>query len=180
MELAKEREEKERKDALDLLRKQLKVESEAIHLLEETEGEIQSSAVKHMLYTIVLDARKHIDICQTAIEVLEGQDVLRAEKAEILKGLQRHVELEKESIDTANKLLRNVWIRETSGLNELIKRLRDDEEEHHKTLKKLAESTFFRIDSMGFATLHDIDWLEEKYILRRHIREKYLEKKKDT
>ncbi|MDQ1280543.1 MAG: hypothetical protein QG670_1806 [Thermoproteota archaeon] len=177
--LMKEREEKEKKDALELLRTQLKVEGELIRLYDETESNIQSSAVKHILNMLAVDSRKHVDICMTAIEVLEGNDVLKPEKVEILRGMQHHVELEKESIDAANKMLKNGWIREIGGLSELIKKLRDDEIEHHRIAKKLAESAFFRIDSMGMASLHDVDWLEEKYVQRKRANE-YVEKMKGT
>lgn len=170
--------EREKKEAIEVLRKQLNVESQLVRLYGETVNELQSSAVKHMLHMIALDSMKHIDTCQTAIEVLEGQDVLKAEKAELAKGLQRHIELEEESIEVGNKLLKNPWIKDTKGLNELVKRFRDDEKEHHETLKKLSKSAFFRLDSMSLGTeLHDVDWLEERYVLRKRIREKYFEKK---
>lgn len=85
--LWKEREGKEREEVIGLLHGQLKVEGELIRLYEETEAEIHSNAVKYMLHMIAMDSRKHIDICQTALEFLEGNDVLKSEKAEILKGL---------------------------------------------------------------------------------------------
>jgi len=39
-----------------------------------------------------------IEICQAAVEVLEGQQMLLPEKEELIEGLRRHVELEKEAI----------------------------------------------------------------------------------
>lgn len=53
------------------------------------------------------------------------------EREEIIKGLQRHIELEKESINMAKKMLDNVWIRETEGVKALVDKWRRDEEEHH-------------------------------------------------
>lgn len=70
---------------------------------------------------------------------------MKPEKKELIKELQRHIELEKESIDRANKTLKNILIRENKGLCGLIKMLRKDEKEHHKTLKKLVGKEYFRI-----------------------------------
>ena len=168
-ELIKEREEKDKEEVIDLLSKQLEVERTLVRLYKETEKDIESSAVKHLLHMIQLDSRKHIDICQLVIEVLQDEDVLKEEKKEFLKGLQRHIELEKQAIDTANKILRNVWIRETKGLNELIKKWRNDEKEHHKTLKQLVSKTFFRTSPWDFQIMSS-EQLEERYKRERALR----------
>lgn len=165
--IIKEREEREKQEALDLLRTQMTVEGELVKLYERTEGEMKSSAVGHLLHMIQLDSRKHIDICQTVIEVLQGEEVLTQEKKELIEGLQRHVDLEKGSIERANKILKNVWIRETKGLEQLIKRLRDDEREHHKTLKKLTGRAFFREDPFEFGMFRDKEARYERRIKRR-------------
>lgn len=139
------KEEREKEEVIDLLRNQIAVEGELVNLYEKTVGGIENSPVKHLLHTIQLDSKKHIDICQTAIDVLQGKDVLKPEKKELTEELQRHIELEKESIDRANKMLKNVWIRENKALSELIKKLRRDEKEHHQALKNLARKEFFRV-----------------------------------
>ncbi len=173
MEHIKEREEREKEEAIDLLKKQMVVEGKLINLYEETVGSIQSRPVKHLLRMITLDSRKHVDICQVAIEVLQGEDVLSEEKDELIKGLQRHIELEKESVDRAKKILKNTWIRENKGLSELIKKLRDDEKKHHKALKKLTGKAFFRLDPNDFiAVLRDMEFLEERYKRRREFERK--------
>jgi rubrerythrin len=159
----KEREEKEKEEVIELLRKQVDVERNLVTLYKETVKDIQSSAVKHLLHMISLDSRKHIDICQLVIEVLQGEDVLKEEKGELVTGLQRHLKLENDAIESANKILRNVWIRETKALNDLIKTWRNDEKEHIKTLKKLSGKTFFRIGGHDLAALRSTEELEERY-----------------
>lgn len=165
--IIKEREEGARQEVIELLRKQMAVEGELVGLYEKTAGEINSTAVRHLLHMIQLDSRKHIDICQTVIEVLQGEEVLKQEKEELLEGLLRHVELEKESIERANKILKNVWIRETKGLSDLIKKLRNDEREHHKALQKLAGRPFFREDPFEFGMFIDKEARRESRIGRR-------------
>jgi len=53
----------------------MQVEGELVGLYERTAREISSQPVRHLLHMINMDSRKHIDICQTAIEILEGGDM---------------------------------------------------------------------------------------------------------
>lgn len=134
--------EEERKEVTDLLRMQIAVEGELVRLYEETVRNITSSPVMHLLHILRLDSRKHIEICQAAVEVLEGQQMLLPEKEELIEGLRRHVELEKEAIARTSRILDNIWISQASGLKELIEKLRNDEIGHHRMLLNLVEKRF--------------------------------------
>ncbi len=144
---------KEKAEAIRLLKEQIQVEGRLVGLYEKSHKEVENRPVRHILHMIQLDSRKHIDICQTAIEILEGKDVLKDERKELLTGVKEHVELEKGSIERADEILKNVWIRENKAIQELIKKLRDDEKRHHDTLKKLSEKTFFRLDPYDFTVI---------------------------
>jgi hypothetical protein len=99
-----------------------------------------------------------------ATNVLNGDNVLRDEKEEILRGLVQHIELEKEAFSSAKKLLDNTWIRENKGLKELVTKWRDDEKEHIEALKKLSKKTFFRISDFDQAAIFkSTDELDERY-----------------
>jgi len=142
----------------------MQVEGKLVGLYEKTHREIENRPVRHLLHMIELDSRKHIDICQTAIEILEGEDVLEDERRELLTGVREHVELEEGSIERANKILQNVWIRENKAVGELLKKLRDDEKRHHDALKKLSEKTFFRLDPQDFTVImRGTEFAEERY-----------------
>jgi len=135
---------KDKKEVIDLLRLQMAIEGEVIRLYEESVRDIKSSPVMHLLHTMRLDSRKHIEMCQATIEVLEGQPLFDVEKNELREGLNRHIELEKKAIETASRILENAWILETPGLRELMEKLRNDEIEHHQSLNTLAEKRFHR------------------------------------
>jgi rubrerythrin len=166
----RQREDRERKEAIELLQKQITVEAELVKLYKESEGEITSQAVKHLLHMIQLDSMKHIDICSIVIDVLQGEDVLMEEKKEMLTGLQRHIDLEQEALDQANQLLNNTWIDENKGLKDLIKTWRRDEKEHHRALKKLKGKTFFRRSRFDFVA-KSTEELEERYLqFEKHSR----------
>jgi rubrerythrin len=169
----KEREEGAKQEALNLLKEQLKVEGELVALYNQTAPEIENKAVMRLLEMVALDSRKHIAICQVAIEVLEGEDVLSEDKPAIIEGLQRHLELEEGAIKRANELLKNVWIRENKALSEMIKKLRDDERRHIETMRKLSEKPFFRFEPRDMtAVMRGVEFAEERYRRERDFRER--------
>ena len=169
----REREEGAKQEALDLLREQLKVEGELVALYNETAPEIENKAVMHLLEMVALDSRKHIAICQAAIEVLEGEDVLSEDKPAIIEGLQRHLELEEDAIRRADDLLKNVWIRENKALSEMIRKLRDDERRHIETMRKLSEKPFFRFEPGDLTVvMRGVEFAEERYRRERDYRER--------
>lgn len=138
-------EKRKKEEVIDLLRNQIKLEDKLVCLYENTVEYIESGPVRHFLHMIQLDSIKHMDICQIAIDVLQGEDVLKPEKQELKDQLKLHIELEEDAIERANKILKNVWIKENKALSELIKRLRKDEKEHHMMLKNLTRKDFFRV-----------------------------------
>jgi hypothetical protein len=153
--------EKEKAEVIDLLRKQMTVEGELIRLYMESADDIKSIPVRHLLRMIQLDSKKHLDICQVAIEVLQGEEMLSEEKEGLIEGLQRHIDLEKESIDRAKRILKNTWM--------------EDEKRHHKALKKLAGKRFFRLNPRDFVAV----FRDEKFIEERYKRAREFERKKE-
>jgi rubrerythrin len=154
----------EKEEAIELLRDQMRVEGKLIALYEKSHKEIENLPVRHLLHTIQLDSMKHIDICNIAIEILRGEDVLAEEKVDLIRGLEEHVELEEGSIQRAEQILDNVWIQENKAVGELIKKLRDDEKRHHETLKRLSKKTFFRLDPRDFGVImRGTEFAEERY-----------------
>jgi hypothetical protein len=113
---------------------------------------------------IQLDSQKHVDICQLVIDLLNWEDLLKEEKQEFVRGLKRHIELEGTAISRANELLKNDWIRQNQGLEWLIKKWRDDEREHHRSMLKLADKRIFRMDPLdAIAALKGTEFVEERY-----------------
>jgi len=166
-------EEKERQKIIDLLREQMKIEGRLVALYENSAKELTSTPVRHLFHMINLDSRKHIDICQIAIEILQGTDVFKEHKEDLLKGLKEHMELEEDSVKRANKLLRSTLISENQALKALIEKLRDDEKRHHNALKKLSEKPFFQIDPGDFTVIFQgEDFAEERYRRSKEFREK--------
>jgi rubrerythrin len=174
----KAKEEEARQEAVELLKKQMAVEGQLIAMYNETAPTFENKAMGHILEMVMLDSRKHIAICQTAIEVLEGVDILSEDKPVLREGLKRHLEIEEGALKRANELLKNVWIRENQALNEMISKLRDDEKRHIETMKRLSKKAFIRLDATDFTTMmRGVEFAEERYKLSKKFRE--MQKKRE-
>ena len=167
-----------RDELLDSLETQLKVEAELVALYEKTESGIKSRPVKHLLHMISLDSRKHIDICQTIIDVIRSDDVLQEEKTELVQGLKAHLDLEKGTLERLAKVKNNQWVSENQALKDLVDRVIRDEEAHVQTLMKLRDRAFFRIGRTDMTGIfNDLAWFEERY---RKFEQKRLRGKQET
>ena len=174
----KEKEEETRQEAVELLKKQMEVEEQLIAMYNEAAPTFENKAVGHLLEMVMLDSKKHIAICQTAIEVLEGVDILSEDKPELREGLKRHLEVEEGAVKRANELLKNVWIRENQALNEMISKLRDDEKRHVETMKRLSKKAFIRLNATDFTTMmRGVESAEERYKLSKRFQEMQKKKK---
>ena len=159
----KEMNEKEKEEIIKFMYRQIGIEGQLVSLYIETSGEVESSAVRHLLHMIQLDSMKHIDICQLVIDILKGEKILKKEKEELLVGLQRHINLEKESRDMAKKILNINLIQTTAGLKELVEKWRKDEEEHHNTMRNLTNKNFFEVPFDFTSAIKSPEALEATY-----------------
>lgn len=136
--------ETQRAEALDILKRQIETERQLIKLYSDTEGFVIDEQVRRLLHSLQLDSTKHVEMCQTAVEVLEGESLHGEGRVELGVGLGRHMELEEEAFKRADLLLRNPWVSENEGLRRIIEAWRDDEVAHHGLLRDLTEGRFTR------------------------------------
>jgi hypothetical protein len=168
-----EKEKKERKQAVKLLKKQIETEGQLIAQYQEYGIKVANIGVRRMLHMIMFDSQKHIEILQAAIDNIEGHDILKEDRKELREGLKKHIELEMESIKSAEKVLNFTWLRNTKGLRELIEGWRDEEKRHHQSLKKLSMKPFIMADPNDLTTLFQNDeWIEERYLRSKRMQEK--------
>ncbi|MBN1682847.1 hypothetical protein JW865_04770 [Candidatus Bathyarchaeota archaeon] len=155
----------ERDEAIKTINHQIKIEGELISLYEKTFQETDNKPLGMLFRTIMRDSQKHIEILQTAIEIIKGQDILIKDREEIKTNLKKHLELEEDSINRGDNLLKFNWLRENKGLASLIESWRDDEKRHHKFLKELSEKPFILINSNDFASVfRDETFFEDRYV----------------
>ncbi len=144
--------EHEKNEALSLLNQQLQTEKKLVEMYEETSPLIISEPAKWLLHILQMDSRKHILIFDMAIKILEGQGIEEDDRQEITVGLEKHLELERESIERSKKILANRFVKENSGLKRLMETWSADESRHVKTLQRLRDERFTRMDSFDAYT----------------------------
>jgi rubrerythrin len=155
-----------RSKAIEILLNQIKVEEELVELYENTSKMVISEQVRRLLYTIMLDSMKHVEICRAAVEVIEGENLDMDERLELKAGLQKHIELEIASLKIAEQLLENPAIEGNEDLRTLVKSWIDDEKKHHSILKGLSEGQMTRRKMMDAFTKYRI-------IAREKLRREY-------
>jgi hypothetical protein len=99
-----------------------------------------------------MDSRKHIAIFDMAIKILDGQRIGDDDRQEITVGLEKHLELESESIKRSREISANLWVKENAGLSRLMETWSSDERRHVKTLERLRDERFTRINAFDAYT----------------------------
>ena len=166
-----DREKEQRQKVVEIIKNQINIEGELVAQYKNYGEKLENTPVRQMLHMIMFDSQKHIVSLQAAIDIIEGRDVLIEDRKELKDGLKRHIELEMESIKAAEKTLQSVWIQNTPGLKVLLEEWRDEEKRHHKTLKRLSEKPYIKIDQM-FAAFREEDFFEERYLRSKRFLEK--------
>lgn len=142
----------EKSEALRLLNEQLQTEKRLVEMYEETSNLILSEPARWLLHMLQMDSRKHITIFNLAIETLEGRRIEEPDRQEISVGLEKHLELEKQSIERASEIRGNRFVKENSGLSRLMEIWSDDERHHHRTLQRLRDERYTRMNAIDAYT----------------------------
>ncbi len=154
----------DKEETLEVLKKQLQTEGELIGLYDQPERETENKAMKRLMQMYRLDSQRHVNILQAAIEIIQGEDVFIEDRRPLAETLKQHLELEKEALDNANKILGKAWVYENKGLTGLLQIWRDDEKRHHAMLKNLTSKPYFRLTSNDMVALfREEEFLEERY-----------------
>jgi hypothetical protein len=168
-----ERESEERRRVVETLKDQIRIEGELIDQYKEFGLKIMNVPVRRMLHMIMYDSQKHIEALQAAIDIINGEDILKDDRKELKDALKKHLEIEAESLKTAERVLKHSWIQNTKGLKELLESWKEEEKRHHQTLKNLSEKPFIELDSNDWITLFQgEEFLEERYLRAKRFKEK--------
>ena len=159
-----ERELEQKEEAKKLLKEQILIEGELITLYEKTANEISNELVQQMMKIIRHDSQKHIMMLNTVMGFLEGKEIYIQDRQSLVNSLTRHLELEKQSIQRGETLLRHSWLDSRKGFKTIIESWVEDERRHHKFLKELSDKPFTPIRSDDFASaFRDEEFFEERY-----------------
>ena len=123
-----------------------------MEMYEETSDLILSEPARWLLHMLQMDSRKHIAIFNVAIEILEGRRIEEPDRQEMSVGLEKHLELEKKSLERASEIRGNRFVKENSGLSRLMEIWSDDERHHHRTLQRLRDERYTRMNALDAYT----------------------------
>jgi hypothetical protein len=121
-------------------------------MYEETRPLVTSESAAWLLHMLQMDSRKHIAILNLAAEILEGRRIGYPTRREVSVGLEKHLELERESIERAKRLRTNRHVKENSGLSRLLETWADEERRHHLALQRLRDEKYARVDAFDAYT----------------------------
>ena len=144
----------ERDELLGLLKEQLALERETIASMDEQVRRTKNRIIRLLLHGIVLDSMKHIDMLETMIDLLTGSVVPETEKDELGKELNRHVQIEKDSLDRLEGVIRKT---EDKGVRFLLQNIASDERRHHTVLDQIISTL-----AIG-ENITDMDWWDYLY-----------------
>jgi hypothetical protein len=171
-----DRDKESKKEGVEMLRGQLKVEGELVGLYEKQERDSDNKAMKRVMQMFRLNSQRHINILEAAIEIIEGEEVFIEDKKPLAQTLEKHLALEKQALDNANKLLGKAWVDENKGLKGLLSLWREDEKRHHRAIKDLSSKTYLRLASNDMVALfRGEEFLEERYKKAKEFRERQKE-----
>jgi hypothetical protein len=134
-------------EVMRLLLEQLETERRLVEMYKETSPLISSKSAEWLLFMLQMDSRKHIAVFSLAIDILEGLSIESTDRQEITVGLEKHLDLEKDSIERAKKLKANRLVKENSGLSRLLETWADEERHHHAILQRLKDEKYVRVDA---------------------------------
>lgn len=124
----------------EMVKNLIKVEEEVINLTEQTATQAANSTVKYLLRAIQHDSRKHAELGQAALEILEYKEIAGAEeRKEVWDLLKKHEEMEKKHKDNLSEMKS---LTETPALKYIFEQIWNDEKTHHAMLETLMTKRF--------------------------------------
>ena len=120
------------------MKKQIEIENQIVHSLNDALVEIQNPSVKGVLKGISLDSVKHAELYASAIRLLTSTpQALRQEHLDKQRKLvEKHIAMEAELIEKLNIALPMV---ENKKVKLLLEAILSDEKRHHELLKTVLE-----------------------------------------
>jgi len=126
------------KEFIELLKNQREDELKIANAMETTAQSTTNPVVKYLINALVLDSKKHAGILQAIIDLRFGWQALSdAEKKEMMKALERHVEAEKQMLADTDNLIKKI---DDSLVKSGLQIIAEDEKKHHKILGALIET----------------------------------------
>ena len=119
-----------------MLKEQKAFEDKVAKRLTLLYNSMENPLVKLYFHRIILDTMRHSDTYQTLIDLNKRALVGEASKEKMTRELVTHIKEEKKMLEQARRISKSV---KDEKVRQILERIVEDENIHHKTLKELAE-----------------------------------------
>ena len=121
---------------IEQLKAWIRVEEEVVYNIGRVRADSEGTIPSLLLYELVSDSTKHINILNAIIDILEGR-MKEPTGAEVsYEFIKEHVEKEKTAMQFADKLRHET---DNEDVKLLLSHIMDEEQRHHDTLIHIAE-----------------------------------------
>jgi len=126
----------EGQELISFLKKQIDLENMIVEEGKKSVKGVKNVLVRELIRGIALDSMKHANMLEAMVALISGAKVFLTEKeSERIGGqIKRHIELEKQAIETYSTLLEHIKDERTRLLVDYILK---DERRHHELLRKI-------------------------------------------
>jgi len=126
----------EGQELISFLKKQIDLENMIVEEGKKSVKGVENVLVRELIRGIALDSMKHANMLEAMVALISGAKVFLTEKeSERIGGqIKRHIELEKQAIETYSTLLEHIKDERTRLLVDYILK---DERRHHELLRKI-------------------------------------------
>lgn len=126
----------EGEELISFLKKQIDLKNMIVEEGKKSVKGVENVLVRELIRGIALDSMKHANMLEAMVALISGAKVFLTEKeSERIGGqIKRHIELEKQAIETYSTLLEHIKDERTRLLVDYILK---DERRHHELLRKI-------------------------------------------
>ena len=126
----------DKNETLEFIDRQIELEERIIKVVEENVGKLGNAFVKDLLLGISQDSHKHKALLKSLKKAVEGPTpfISTQERDKISAGIDKHIELEKQAVETYERLMNESDDEQVKTIAAII---REDELRHHALLKEL-------------------------------------------
>ncbi len=126
----------DKEETLAFIDKQIELELRIIKIVEENVSKLGNAFVKDLLLGVSQDSKKHAALLKSLKNAVEGPTpfISSGERDKIAKGIQAHIDMEEEAIETYGELMKKS---DSDQVKSIAAMIREDEIRHHSLLKEL-------------------------------------------
>ncbi|MFW9933310.1 MAG: ferritin family protein, partial [Candidatus Thorarchaeota archaeon] len=126
----------DKEETLAFIDKQIGLELRIIKIVEENVSQLGNAFIKDLLLAVSQDSQKHAALLKSLKKAVQGPTpfISTEERDKIAKGIQAHIDMEAEAIETYGELIEKSDSDQVKSIASMIK---EDEIKHHALLKEL-------------------------------------------